>query len=281
MIKDQDEGQVSNQMKKEPQITVSSGHHLLGSKYREPKVVLKALPKSLLQKGTRKYPICKREARVTLKRLGNSFGNKKSNRVYSSKLHKQKAGLTKTVSSPSSNSSRAAVEKKELKVELEDISSNTGRSLQKRSGKRKRVSVGHEMQSKEKCSRMSPRVSEHKARDEKVKQKGDSRFDPDVMKKLFNFGAKVEEVLTLNKEAINKLTKNNDRAQSFTHMVSDKLEDVDESDVDTVLNWLEEEECQRREHREKVLESLRVSHSTNIALYSHMLTVLRSVTASV
>lgn len=290
VLKDQDEGQMSYQMKKEASITVSSGHHLLGSKYREPKVVLQALPKSLLQKGTRKYPTGKREARITLKRLGNSVGskkskrvhasknsvgNKKSKRVFTSKLHKSRTGLT------SSNSPQVSTGRKELKVEVEDISSSSGRSLQKRGGKRKRVNVGHDLQPKEKCSRMSPRVSEHKARDEKIKEKGDTRFDPDVMKKLFNFGAKVEEVLTLNKEAITKLTKDNKRARSVANTISNRLEEIDENDVDAVLKWLEEEERQRREHRERVLESLRVSHSTNIALYSHMLTVLQSVTTSV
>ena len=280
MAKELDEEQVNNQTKKELQHTGSSDLKLLGSKYREPKVVLKALPKALLQKGNRKYPIYKREARVTLKRLGNGMIIRKSNRVYTSKLHKQKAGLTKVVSTSSSKSSPAVQLKKVLKVELEDISLKAERSRQNRSGKRKRMSGHHEPQPQRKCSRMSPRMSEKKDKHDKTKEKGDPRFDPDVMKKLFNFGAKVEEVLSLNSEIIDKLTMNNDRAQSFSQMVSDRLEDIDESDIDKILNWLEEEESQRKEHREKMLESLRVSHSTNITLYSHMLTVLQSVTAS-
>lgn len=276
MVKEQDGGQMSSQAKKEPQVTVSSGHHLLGSKYREPKVVLKALPKSMLQKGTRKYPLNKREARVTLKRLGNSV-SRKSNRIYTSKLHKQKAGLTKAVSSPS-NSSKASLPKKELRIELEDIS--VTKPLENRKGKRKRASAGNEMQPEKKSSRVSQGVSGNRAKDEKSKEKGDSRFDPDVMKKLFNFGAKVEEALKWNKEAVDKLTRNNDKVQSFTQVISDELKDIDEKDILNILKWLEEEERQRKEHRRKVLESLRETHRTNIALYSHMLNVLQAVTAS-
>ncbi|MPC12055.1 uncharacterized protein LOC123511381 isoform X2 [Portunus trituberculatus] len=277
MVKEEDEGQVSNLVKKEPQITVSSGHHLLGSKYREPKVVLKALPKSVLQKGTRKYPLNKREARVTLKRLGNSV-SRKSNRIYTSKLHKQKPDLTKAVSAPS-KSSKASVPKKELRVELEDIS--VKRPLQKRKGKRKRVSGGDEMQPKKKSGHVSQGVSVHRDKDEKTKEKADSRFDPDVMKKLFNFGAKVEEALKWNKEAVDKLTRNNDKVQStLTQVMSDEFKDIDEKDILNILKWLEEEERQRKEHRQKVLESLRETHRTNIALYSHMLNVLQAVTAS-
>lgn len=274
MVKEQDEGQVSTLVKKEPQITVSSGHHLLGSTYREPKVVLKALPRSMLQKGTRK--LNKRETRVTLKRLGNRVG-RKSKRIYTSKLHKQKAGLTKAASSPS-NTSKASAPKKELRVELEDIS--VTKPVQNRKGKRKRMSAGDEMQPEKKSSRVSRGVSGHRGKDEKIKEKGDSRFDPDVMKKLFNFGAKVEEALKWNKEAVDKLTRNNDRVHYITQVMADEVKDVDEKDILNILNWLEEEERQRKEHRQKVLESLRETHSTNIALYSHMLNVLQAVTAS-
>lgn len=273
MVKEQDERQVSSLVKKEPQITVSSGHHLLGSTYREPKVVLKALPRSMLQRGTRK--LNKRETRVTLKRLGNSV-SRKSKRIYTSKLHKQKAGLTKAASS-SSDSSKS-VPKKELRVELEDIT--VTKPAQNRKGKRKRMSAGDEMQPKKKSSRVSRGVSGHRGKDEKIKEKGDSRFDPDVMKKLFNFGAKVEEALKWNKEAVDKLTRNNDRVQYITQVMGDELKDADEVDILNILKWLEEEERQRMEHRQKVLESIRETHSTNIALYSHMLSVLQAVTAS-
>ncbi|KAG0726230.1 hypothetical protein GWK47_037062 [Chionoecetes opilio] len=257
----------------------SSGHQLLGSKYREPKVVLKALPKSLLQKGSKRYLVHRKEARVTLKRLVNTKSKLRTTRVFTSKLHQQKAGLTK-VSSPSSSSLQSALKKKELKVELEDISPSMETTTQTRRGKRKRVSVEDELDEPEgKCSRISPRLSVRKTQERKTK--GDSRFDPDVMEKLFNFGAKVEEVLLLNKKAINSLTKDNKSAQSFSQMACDRLEDVDDCDFEKVLKWLEEEELHRKQHREKVLESVRMSHNTNLALYSHMLSVLQSVTASV
>lgn len=276
MVKEEDEEQVSNLVKKESSITVSSGHHLLGSKYREPKVVLKALPKSVLQKGTKKYPSNKREVRVTLKRLGNTVG-RKSNRIYTSKLHKQKAELSKTVPAPS-NCSKASVPKKELRVKLEDIS--VTKPLRNRKGKRKRVSAGDEMEPGKKSSRVTQEESEHGAEDEKTKEKGDSRFDPDVMKKLFNFGSKVEEALKWNEEAPHKLTRNKGKVRSVPRVMSNELKDIEEKDILDILKWLEQEERQRKEHREKVLESLRETHRTNIALYSHMLNVLQAVTAS-
>ncbi|KAK8401234.1 hypothetical protein O3P69_002774 [Scylla paramamosain] len=70
------------------------------------------------------------------------------------------------------------------------------------------------------------------------------------------------------------------QAKKEPQVISDELKDIDEKDILNILKWLEEEERQRKEHRRKVLESLRETHRTNIALYSHMLNVLQAVTAS-
>lgn len=206
-----------------------------------------------------------------MKRLGNMSAGRKNTRVVStSGLLKRRAVPTKAAS----NSSQSA-----LRVRQTSSPGTRVPVLQSRGRKRKRLGTEQEPKPTEKQVKRG-RKPKQKVQDDSAELKTSSRFDPTVMEKLFDFGASVEEFLTLNSKAMDKLVKSNEKAEATTQAINKKLEDANGGDLEKIMRWLEEEERQRKDHREAVMESLRVTHNTNMALYKHMLTVLKSVTAS-
>lgn len=279
---------------------------ILGAEYKEAKVVIKALSKSALQNQSRRYTF-KKEPRVTLKRLGNvGAGSKKNTRVASSKLLRRRAGSARAMSN-NNNSQSGGLKKIVVKAEVvqscspppprkrgrpkvvngdpEPVPAVTRVPVLKEQGKRKRANTDiTEMKPREKRARRTPRDSKQEEEDEEdesseIKTKI-TRFDPTVMENLLHFGSKVQEVLTFNRKTLDKLLDNWENSEPNTKEVEKKLEGTESGDLEGVMAWLEEEQRQRKEYQQELLETLRTSHKTNMALYSHMLTVLQSVTAS-
>ncbi|XP_050736501.1 uncharacterized protein LOC127008413 isoform X3 [Eriocheir sinensis] len=278
---------------------------ILGAEYKEAKVVIKALSKSALQNQSRKYTF-KKEPRVTLKRLGNmGAGSKKNTRVASSKLLRRRPGSARVTSN--NNNSQSGLKKIVVKAEVVQSSSSPvprkrGRPKRVNSnpepvltvthvpvlgtrGKRKRPDTDiTETKPREKRVRRTPRGSKQEEEDEEdespeVKTKI-TRFDPTVMENLLDFGLKVQEVLSFNRKTLDKLLDNWGNSEPTTEEVEKKFEGTESGDLEGIMTWLEEEQRQRKEYQQELLETLRTSHKTNMALYSHMLTVLKSVTAS-
>lgn len=278
---------------------------ILGAEYKEAKVVIKALSKSALQNQSRKYTF-KKEPRVTLKRLGNmGAGSKKNTRVASSKLLRRRPGSARVTSN--NNNSQSGLKKIVVKAEVVQSSSSPvprkrGRPKRVNSnpepvltvthvpvlgtrGKRKRPDTDiTETKPREKHVRRTPRGSKQEEEDEEdespeVKTKI-TRFDPTVMENLLDFGLKVQEVLSFNRKTLDKLLDNWGNSEPTTEEVEKKFEGTESGDLEGIMTWLEEEQRQRKEYQQELLETLRTSHKTNMALYSHMLTVLKSVTAS-
>lgn len=111
------------------------------------------------------------------------------------------------------------------------------------------------------------------------------RVNKEILNKLIGFGAEIAEAIDSNSEAIISLSNetHKPRRSVLNAMASDGsvTRELTENDVNTILQWLDEEEEQRRAYRKRILESLRASHEINMALYNQMLSVLQSVTVSV
>lgn len=269
--------------------------------------MIKALSKSTLQSQAKKYAF-KKEPRVTLKRLGNaSAGNKKSSRVVTSKLVRRK--LTSRRTTPNSNSQSAL---KKIVVKAEVVQSSPpgsyksaprGRGRPRTTnidqepvvakkpspgprgrGKRKLLNTDHKPEPAEKRVRRTSKGSKeesHEGQEGDVPQvKAKTRFDPLVKENLYNFGIKVQEVLSFNRKTYDKLLDDWENSEPTTEEIEKKLGGGESGDLEAVMKWLEEEQRQRKEYQQELLETLRASHRTNMALYSHMLSVLKSVTAS-
>lgn len=117
------------------------------------------------------------------------------------------------------------------------------------------------------------------------------RVQREILNKLIGFGAEIAEAIDSNSEAIVSLSSDEThRPRRRSSILSAVTHDSDgdgttreltENDVNTILQWLDEEEEQRRAYRKRILQSLRTSHEINMALYMQMLSVLQSVTVSV
>ncbi|KAK7068552.1 hypothetical protein SK128_014950 [Halocaridina rubra] len=103
------------------------------------------------------------------------------------------------------------------------------------------------------------------------------QVNKEVMTQLLNFGAEVAEAMASNNESIFSFSKNDNPLQSFK---IDRQDDFSDEEVVNIIKWFEEEEEQRRAYRKRILEALRASHETNMSLYTQMLKMLQSVTAS-
>lgn len=233
---------------------------------------------------------------MTLKRLGNiSPGNKQNTRVIASKLIKRKPPTTTTTrAAPPANDSAPGLRKVVVKAEVKPAPAQTSRGVMpKRRGKRKRQTSDPEPKPVEKRMRKTTKPPQNVAKEDDQDDEpsssppppsppvqAKSRFDPDVMEKLFDFGAKIDEVLTLNTKTMDRLVRANKRTSPVSKSIREKLERADVGIVDCLISWVDEETRRRNEHREAVMETLREKHNTCMTLYSNMLTVLKSVTAN-
>lgn len=104
----------------------------------------------------------------------------------------------------------------------------------------------------------------------------------ETLKKFLIMGTKVanaiSETLKHNEEALlSKSSAFERKCLSLVHALAQQGSDLEEDDMEKVLKLLDEEQEERRAYRHTFLESLRVSHLTNMALYSQMLRLLKTL----
>ncbi|KAL7642053.1 UNVERIFIED_CONTAM: hypothetical protein RMT77_007927 [Armadillidium vulgare] len=104
----------------------------------------------------------------------------------------------------------------------------------------------------------------------------------ETLKKFLIMGTKVanaiSETLKHNEEALlSKSSAFERKCLSLVHALAQQGSDFEEDDMEKVLKLLDEEQEERRAYRHTFLESLRVSHLTNMALYSQMLRLLKTL----
>lgn len=108
-----------------------------------------------------------------------------------------------------------------------------------------------------------------------------ANVNKDIMNKLLKFGAKVAEAVAVSNESVFSLkTDDSVRENLIRTLKEDQEEDFNNVEVNKIIRLIEEEEEQRRAFRKQILESMKVSHETNMAIYTQMLKVLQSVTSS-
>lgn len=103
-----------------------------------------------------------------------------------------------------------------------------------------------------------------------------------TLKKFLIMGTKVanaiSETLKHNEEALlSKSSAFEKKCLNLVHALARQGADLEEDDMEKVLKLLDEEQEERRLYRHTFLESLRVSHLTNMALYNQMLRLLKTL----
>lgn len=87
----------------------------------------------------------------------------------------------------------------------------------------------------------------------------------------------ISDTLKLNDEALLFKSSNFEKkCLSVVHALACRSRDLEEEDMEKILKLLDEEQNERKLFRETFLESLRVSHLTNMALYNQVYRLLKT-----
>nr|XP_053647150.1 uncharacterized protein LOC128698790 [Cherax quadricarinatus]XP_053647151.1 uncharacterized protein LOC128698790 [Cherax quadricarinatus] len=209
------------------------------------------------------------ETKVSVKRLANSSARKKDKTAKTTSLAKRRVGMASSSRAKSADSYSSA--KRTRRV--------TKRKLEAGSSSKEGKTFG----TYKKFKHVRDSISETENKSTKAKEGIDKvpLVNKNIINKLLNFGAEVAEAMSVNNETMLDLSANDSTRQNpLRTLETCRVDDFDEDEITKIINWLEEEEEQRRTHRKRILDSMKVSHESNMALYTQMLQVLQSVTSS-